>query len=123
MIILVIRIKFRIMKNTSLNPLFMYLYLIRFCLLNPQQITVRINLHTCPNNANCVTKRFRFRFSHRTSCTVAIEIIQPPSGKFCVFVSEKKDTISKHQSYFSFLQSNNLFSELFRQFLRLGQCS
>ena len=60
-------------------------------------------------------------------CTVAIDFIQPPFGKFCVFVSEKKDTISdyisEHDSYLSFLQCNNLFSELFRPFLRLGQCS
>ena len=51
----------------------------------------------------------------KNEVTVAIEIIQPPSGKFCVFVSEKKDTISdtilKHYSFLSFLQSNNLFSD------------
>ena len=59
--------------------------------------------------------------------TVVLEFIQPPLEKICVFVLEKKDTISdsilKHYSYFIFMQSNNLFSELFRPFLRLGQCS
>ena len=59
--------------------------------------------------------------------TVVLEFIRPLSGKFCVFVSQKKytisGTISKHYSYFSYLQSNNLFSKHFRPFLRLGQCS
>ena len=65
--------------------------------------------------------------TYSTVPTVVLEIIQPLSGKFSVFVSEKKDAISgailKHYSYFSFLQSNNLFSKPFRPFLRLGQCS
>ena len=31
---------------------------ILFSLLNQQQVTVRMNRHTCPNNVNCATKRF-----------------------------------------------------------------